>query len=169
MTEIMPGVIAGGYCSPERAKAARDKEEQKRQAYGEAYAKKVIAEYPSLASMYDHYVWEGKQRWSQKMYAPSKNEDYTSTNEYLDEKIQPSFNTYLEEMWDEEFFTDQNGNIVPKARPVQKEPRHHRSRTLRPYIGCPDCPRWDGRRCVKQFEDTKLCEEIEERYKEKGE
>ena len=168
---MMPGVISGGYISPEKVQKAREKEEQKRQAYGEAYAKKVIEKYPSLASYYDYYVNEGKLRWSRKMYAPSRNEDYTATFEYLDEKIQPSFNTYLEEMWAEETVEDEHGNLHPKPlHTIQEEPaEHHRSRPMRPYVGCPDCPRWNGWKCTKQFENTRLCEEIEERYKEKGE
>jgi hypothetical protein len=40
---------------------------------------------------------------------------------------------------------------------------------MRPYVGCPDCPRWNGRRCTKQFDDETLCKEIDERYREKGE
>ena len=119
MTEIMPGVIAGGHCT-------------------------------------NHKAWT----WAELEKKP-KHYDPTSELSYLDERMQPSFHSYLEEMWEEE-----------QSRPPQKperEPRHHRARPFRPYIGCPDCPRWDGRRCVKQFEDTKLCEEIEERYKEKGE
>lgn len=80
--------------------------------------------------------------------------------ERMDSRISMSTQEFLEDIWN-------NEGIVPVG--IEEEKRHHRSRTLRPYIGCPDCPRWDGRRCVKQFEDTKLCEEIEERYKEKGE
>ena len=99
-----------------------------------------------------------------------KPSDPTCELSYLDERMQPSFHTYLEEMWDEEFYRDQDGVVRPKARPLPKEPRHHRSRPLRPYIGCPDCPRWDNQKgCIKQFEDTTLCQEIEDRYKEKGE
>ena len=135
----------------------REREEQKRQAYGEAYADKVIAEYPSLASLRSHYVWEGKQRWSRKMYAPSKNEDYTSTFEYLDDKISKGMQEEFEEMWDE----------ASRPQKIAEEPRHHRARPFRPYIGCPDCPRWNGRRCTKQFDDITLCREIEERYMEK--
>ena len=155
MTEIMPEVIAGGYISPERVKAARDKEEQKRQAYGEAYAKKVIAEHPSLKGMYSYYVWEGKQRWDHKMFAPSKNEDYTSTFEYLDSKISKGMQEEFEEMWEE-----------TRKATVVAEPRHHRAER-RPYAGCPDCPRWNGRKCVKPFDDETLCEEIDERFRER--
>ena len=159
MTDIMSGVISGGYISPEKVQKAREMEEQKRQAYGEAYAKKVIEKYPSLAQFHDFYVAEGKQRWSRMMYAPSPNEDYTSTFEYLDEKISKGMQEEFEEMWED---------AKTPQRP-QEEPEHHRTRPMRPYIGCPDCPRWNGRKCTKQFEDTTLCEEITERYKEKGE
>lgn len=133
-------------------------QEQKRQAYGEKYADKVIAECPSLAHLRSYYVWEGKQRWSRKIYEPSKKEDYTSTFEYLDDKISKGMQEELEEMWDE----------ASRPQKIAEEPRHHH-RTMRPYIGCPDCPRWNGRRCVKQFEDITLCKEIEERYMEKAE
>lgn len=157
MTEIMPEVFAGGYISPERVKAARDKEEQKRQAYGEAYAKKKITEDPRLKPYYDHFVREGKQRWSRKMFSPSPREDYTSTLDYLDSKINKGMQEEFEEMWEE----------TGKAT-VVAEPRHHKVER-RPYAGCPDCPRWNGRRCTKPFEDETLCKEIDERYKEKAE
>lgn len=92
-----------------------------------------------------------------------KPSDPTAELSYLDERMQPSFHTYLEEMWEEE-----------QGRPPQKseeEPRRRKDRFApRPYIGCPDCPRWDWYKgCRKQFENTKLCEEIDERYREKGE
>lgn len=165
MTEIMPEVIAGGYCSPERVKAARDKEEQKRQAYGEAYAKKTIAEYPSLAPLYDHYVLEGKLRWSRKMYAPSKNEDYTSTFEYLDEKIEPSTQEFLEDIFN-------NEGIAPVEIPEEKKdlswtPRYKMMH--RPCVGCPDCRHWKNFECTNPAPKAEICEWISERYREKGE
>lgn len=90
-----------------------------------------------------------------------KPSDPTCELSYLDERMQPSFHTYLEEMWEEE-------QSRPPRKP-QPEPRHHH-RTISPYLGCRDCPRWDNQKgCIKQFEDTTLCQEIEDRYKEKGE
>ena len=167
MTEIMPEVIAGGYCSPERAKAARDKEEQKRQAYGEAYAKKVIAEYPSLAPLYDHYVLEGKRRWSRKMYAPSKNEDYTSTFEYLDEKIEPSTQEFLEDIFNNEGIAPVEVEEPETERPMTRRWKFRN----RPCLGCPDCRHWDYRKCecTNPAPKAEICEWISERYRERGE
>ena len=83
----------------------------------------------------------------------------TTDLDRLDDKINMSTQEFLEDIWN-------NQGIAPIEIP---EDRHHRVRQFRPYIGCPDCPRWNGRKCTKQFEDTTLCEEITERYKEKGE
>lgn len=88
-----------------------------------------------------------------------KPKDPTCELSYLDERINMGMQEELEEMWKD---------AGRPQKPVE-EPRHRRSRPMRPYIGCPDCPRWSGRRCTKQFEDTTLCREIEERYMEKGE
>lgn len=95
----------------------------------------------------------GIEAYHRKMYG--SNPEW----ERMDAKINMGMQEELEEMWKD---------AGRPQKPVE-EPRHHRSRLMRPYIGCPDCPRWNGRRCVKQFEDTTLCQEIEDRYKEKAE
>ena len=167
MTDIMSGVIAGGYCSPERVKAARDKEEQKRQAYGEAYAKKVIAEYPSLKPLYDFYVKEGMRRWSRMMYAydPYKSEDFTSELAYLDEKNEPDTQEFLEDIFN-------NKGVAPVEIPEEKKDlswtpsykmRH------RPCVGCPDCRHWKNFECTNDNPNPEICDWISERYREKGE
>ena len=149
-----------------KAQAYREREEQKRQAYGEAYAKKVIAEHPSLASMYDYYVAVGKQKWSQKMYAPSKNEDYTSTFEYLDEKNEPDTQEFLEDIFN-------NEGIAPVEIPEEEKkdlswtPRYKMRH--RPYVGCPDCRHWKNFECTNPNPKPEICDWISERYKEKGE
>ena len=103
--------------------------------------------------------WEAyRARYGQAAY---KKKLYGSNPEWerMDAKINKSTQEFLEDIWD-------NQGIAP-VETKEEKPRHYRS--MRPYIGCPDCPRWNGRRCTKQFENTRLCEEIEERYKEKGE
>ncbi len=166
MTDIMSGVISGGYCSPERVKAAREREEQKRQAYGEAYAKKVIAEYPSLKTLYDHYVLEGKLRWS-RMTSTLSEEDYTSTFDYLDNKIEPSTQEFLEDIFN-------NRGIAPveSEEPETERPMTRREKFRnRPSLGCPDCRHWDTWRCECTNPNPKeeICDWISERYREKGE
>lgn len=95
----------------------------------------------------------GIEAYHRKMYG--SNPEW----ERMDAKINMSMQEFLEDIFN-------NEGIAPIEIPEEK-PRHYRA--MRPYIGCPGCPRWNGRRCVKQFEDTTLCQEIEDRYKEKGE
>ena len=80
--------------------------------------------------------------------------------ERMDSKINMSTQEFLEDIFN-------NEGIAPVENEEEK-PRH-RHMSTRPYAGCPDCPRWNGRRCVNPFDDETLCKEIDERYKEKGE
>ena len=164
-----------------KAQAYREKEEQMRQAYGEAYAKEVIAKYPSLAPLYDHYVWEGKQRWIRRKYEedPSKSWDFTSTFAYLESKSQPSFHTYLEEMWQEETYENEHGDLQFKRRQTPQEEPEEEDRPMtraekmrnRPCVGCPDCRHWDVWKCECTNPNPKpeICDWISERYMEKAE
>jgi len=115
------------------------------------WAKKICAEADAR--------WEAyRAKYGEKAYREKR---YGNNPEWerMDAKINKSTQEFLEDVWD-------NQGISQIEIP---EDRHRRVRQGRPYIGCPDCPRWNGRRCTKQFENTTLCREIEERYLEKAE
>ena len=102
----------------------------------------------------NHKPWTAAE-----LKAKPKHYDPTSELSYLDERINIGMQEEFEEMW---------RDAGKPQKPVEEQ-KHHRDRPARPYVGCPDCPRWNGRRCTKQFDDETLCKEIDERYREKGE
>ena len=103
----------------------------------------------------------------------------TTDLDRLDAKIQPSFHSYLEDMWQEEMWEDRHGNLQPKPVHIQEEPKEEKERPMtraekfrhRPCLGCPDCRHWDVWKCecTNPAPKAEICDWISERYKEKGE
>lgn len=90
----------------------------------------------------------GKERYERYM----RNMEHPEM-EYMDSKISQGMQEEFEEMWED------------AARPQRQMPAAHHHRTA--SYACVDCPRYDGRRCTKRFDDEPLCDEIEERFRER--
>ena len=101
----------------------------------------------------------------------------TTDLDRLDAKIQPSFHSYLEDMWQEEMWEDRHGNLQPKPVHIQEEPKEEEDRPMtnwekmrfRPCLGCPDCRHWKNFECTNPAPKAEICDWISERYMEKGE
>ena len=115
----------------------------------------LAQECKKIDAYWDNYkAKHGIEAYHKKMYG--SNPEW----ERMDSKIHMSTQEFLEDIWNNEGIA---------AIEVKEEKPRHLHMSMRPYVGCPDCPRWNGRRCTKPFDDETLCKEIDERYREKGE